>query len=92
MRPSLFQQVKTILTLTCDQSSRLVSDSQERELLRYERIALRLHMSSCKGCLRMRLHFNLLRVLAARLRSGKTPQSASLPRESRERIQRELDG
>lgn len=91
MRISLIQQVKTVLTLTCDQSSRLVSDSQERELHLHERVALRLHMASCKGCRRMRRHLSLMREIASRVRAGKAPQSASLSKEGRERIQQKLE-
>lgn len=80
-----------ILTLTCDQSSRLVSDSQERELELHERVALRLHMASCKGCRRMRVQFKQLHKIALRFRKGKTPQLAGLSKGSRERIQKKIE-
>lgn len=90
MLTSFIKRLKTVLMLSCDQSSRLVSDSQERGLLRHERLALWLHMLSCKGCRRMREQFCLLKQVAKRARSGEAPSASHLPAEGRERIEQGL--
>ncbi len=58
--------------------------------MRYERVALRLHMLSCRGCRRMRRQLSLLRQIAKRIRAGEAPQASRMPSEGRERIQQTL--
>ncbi len=50
----LFQAIKLILTLKCEQSARLVSDSLDRELGLAERWAVRGHHLGCRSCRRLR--------------------------------------
>lgn len=87
---SVFRKLKLILTLTCDQSTRLVSDSHERELQGYERAALKLHMQSCKRCRRMRVQFGFLSTIAKRLRSAAHLPAAKMPPETKQRISERL--
>ncbi|MHC4695762.1 MAG: anti-sigma factor family protein [Planctomycetota bacterium] len=53
--------LKLILTLTCEHSTRLVSQSLDGRLSRGERIAVRLHAISCRWCRRFARQINLLR-------------------------------
>ena len=87
---SVFQKLKMILTLTCDQSSRLVSDGYERELHAHERAALRCHMTTCVGCKRMRRQLNLLHRIAGRWRTRGSDPASSLSDEARKRIEDHL--
>jgi hypothetical protein len=50
-----------ILTLRCDQASRLISVSQEAPLNRVERWALYLHLLICRVCPRFRKQLKLMR-------------------------------
>ena len=47
---SLLSDMQKIFGLTCDQSSKLLSDGMERMLTRPERIGLRLHLWICRAC------------------------------------------
>ena len=86
--------IKRILTLTCEQSTRLVSESLDRDLPRGERWAVRLHALCCRSCRRYRRQILFLR--EAVRRGGREPDTgtpvagASLTQESRERIKRAL--
>jgi putative zinc finger protein len=66
-KTSLLAGVWKILTLKCDEATRLVSDGFERDLRPMERWALRMHLISCRPCRRMRAQFNLLHQAASRL-------------------------
>lgn len=57
------RKIKMILTLTCDESSRLASDDLERPLGLAERIALQMHVLICKSCRRFRRQIHLLHKL-----------------------------
>lgn len=46
----MFRRIYYILTLRCDEASRLISDSLDRKLTRVERVALRGHQFVCKFC------------------------------------------
>lgn len=52
---------KLILTLRCEQSTRLVSDSLDRELSFAERWAVRLHYVGCWSCRRFGKQMRQLR-------------------------------
>jgi len=62
----MLHDIKMVLTLSCDESSRLVSDRLERPLSRAERLALRLHLMVCARCRKFRRNLNLLRGLLRR--------------------------
>ena len=76
---SLLAGVWKILTLKCDESTRLVSDGFERELRPLERWALRMHMISCRPCRRMRAQFNLLHEAGSRLANPAYPDYDDRP-------------
>lgn len=60
---SILHDIKMVLSLSCDESSRLVSDGLERPLSRTERLALRLHLMVCHRCRKFRRNLKLLRTL-----------------------------
>ncbi len=47
--------------MNCKQATRLISDSQERELGIGERIVLKVHTSMCSGCHNFGQHMHTLR-------------------------------
>lgn len=53
--------IKLLLTLECEQSTHLVSDSLDRELSWVERWAVRLHAIGCWSCRRFGKQIRLLR-------------------------------
>ena len=57
------KRVLYILTLRCDESARLQSQAMDDELLGYERLALRMHLLSCRGCKRYRRYLRVFRSL-----------------------------
>lgn len=73
-----------ILTLPCEEASRLMSDGLDRELSTVERIALRAHLVSCRSCKRFRRH---LRVIDEAARSSRE----DMPMETRERIKKRVE-
>jgi len=52
--------------LTCKDASRLISQSQDRELSLSERLALRVHLAVCGACVRVTEQFDFLRKALAR--------------------------
>ena len=50
----LFKAIKLILTLNCQQSSRLISDSLDRERGWAEKLAVRGHHRGCRSCRKVR--------------------------------------
>ncbi len=79
-----------ILTLTCDESSRLVSDGFERGLTRTELAALRLHLLSCTGCKRMRRQLDFLHRLHQPSGPGLPTLKTALSPDARRRIEQAL--
>ena len=57
----------TILTLNCEQSSRLLSDCLDRDLSLSERIALRLHTAICRPCRHLRTEMDAIKSAAGRI-------------------------
>ena len=49
---NLLSAAKLMLSLKCDQSTRIVSESLDRELMFVEKWAVRLHYISCWSCRR----------------------------------------
>lgn len=85
--------VKRVLTLCCDESTRLVSESLDRELPFGERLAVRLHALSCRSCRRCKKQFVFLRqALVRRMREAERAVSAlpALSGEARARIKHAL--
>ena len=87
--------VLRILMLTCEESTRLVSESLDRELPRGERIAVRLHALICRSCRRLEVQLRSLRDV---VRSGlpddidRASSDLALSPEARERIHAALEG
>ena len=49
------------MNLSCQQASRLVSESMDRRLSRWERVSLRIHLVICSYCRRVRRQLDWLR-------------------------------
>jgi len=62
------RDILRILTLTCEQSALIASDSYERPLNWHERAALRTHLINCRWCRRVRKQLETLHVLNKRMR------------------------
>jgi hypothetical protein len=67
---SLRAAMKTILTLSCDKSAILLSDTFDRPLTRVERIALRLHLFICRNCRRFRHQIAFIHTAVHRATGG----------------------
>ena len=81
-----FKALKLLLTLHCDESSRLVSESLDRDLTFVERWAVRLHRIGCVSCRRLLRQLQLIREAA---RTAGKPQlfgNQQLPDVARQRI------
>jgi len=89
----MLKAVKLILTLKCEESTRLVSESRDRELPFAERWAVRLHAVSCRPC---RRYAKQLRFLASVLKryagdADVAPEiPAALSDDARNRIQQAI--
>jgi len=57
-----------VLTMRCDQASRLISHSQERQLNKPERWALSLHLLICRVCRKYRKQLTFMRSLLSKLK------------------------
>lgn len=90
----LFASLKRILTLTCEESTRLVSESLDRELPAGERWAVRLHALCCWSCRRYRRQILFLRDAIRRraidIGAAAPPAGPTLSPEARQRIQQAL--
>jgi hypothetical protein len=60
------RELRMMLSLSCEEASRLTSDALDRELSRGERWALRLHLLVCRGCRRLKQQLDLVRDLLHR--------------------------
>jgi predicted anti-sigma-YlaC factor YlaD len=67
--------------LKCIEATRLVSESQERELRLGERLPLRLHLMMCRGCRNAELQ---LAVLRRAMRTFARPAESSEPSNPRD--------
>ncbi len=63
---SLLRNIGMILSLSCDESSRLLSKELDRTLSCPERIALYIHLALCRPCRRFRRNLRLFRDLLHR--------------------------
>ena len=84
-----------ILTLVCEDSSRLVSDSLDRKLTWSEQLALTMHRMICWSCRRFHRQLAILREAARlhekRLVDGQATADARLSPEARQRIKRVIE-
>lgn len=79
---SVWRAVKLLLTLRCEESTRLISDAHERRLTAVERWAVRLHQLSCAYCRKVAQQLRLVDDAARATAS----HSAALPPAARRRI------
>lgn len=80
-----FSAAKLILTLRCEQSTHIVSESLDRDLSAVERWAVRLHYISCWSCRRFGKQIRHLRE-ALRLHPDRTAENATLSPDAMQRI------
>ncbi len=88
-----FSTIKLILTLACEESTRLVSESLDRDLPWGERWAVRLHAVCCRSCSGYRKQIELLREALRRYGSDTGSPAlagASLSADAREKMIRAL--
>ena len=83
---SFFSAFKLILTLKCEHSTHIVSQSLDRELPFAERWAVRLHNISCRSCRRFGKQIRQLRH-SLQLHPERTPNDAGLSTEALHRIE-----
>lgn len=88
MKRGFLKSVWFVLTLTCDDSSRLLSDAMDRDLTRFEKLALRMHNLSCKSCKRFTKQLGFLRKSAPS--AVIEDQNAGLPSEAKKRLKKTL--
>ncbi|MEJ2705386.1 MAG: hypothetical protein P8Z79_23345, partial [Sedimentisphaerales bacterium] len=63
MDRELLKNMLRILTLTCDQSAQLMSQSQEASLSKAERCALGFHLLICRSCRKYKKQLETLRAV-----------------------------
>lgn len=63
----ILKNIVFILTLRCDQASRLISNSQEAPLHKAERWALSFHLLICRMCRQYKKQLKLMRDILSRL-------------------------
>jgi hypothetical protein len=64
------------MTLSCKETSRLLSQREDRSLGLGERVALRVHLALCDGCRNASKQFRLLRLAMKNLsRDGEEEQA-----------------
>lgn len=59
------------MMLNCRESTRLMSEEQDRKLTTRERMALRFHNLMCSGCTNYRKHMGFIRCATRALREGR---------------------
>ncbi len=86
----VFSQLKYILTLRCDEASRLQSDELDRPLTRCERWALRMHEIICRNCYLFHKQLQMIRS-AASGSGGEAQDSPGLSDSAKAKIQAEME-
>ena len=76
---AFFSQIKLILTLKCGDAERFISDSLDRDLLWYERWALRGHHLCCVPCRQFAKQMRFVRDAFRRVAGGKSSIEPTLP-------------
>lgn len=88
------QKLRLILTIQCDQVSRLESESFERKLPWHEAWALRLHRLVCKSCRQFLRHLRIMHESFQRLsrvdENVAEPQPLELSPSAKERIRQRI--
>ena len=83
---SILRALKLLLTLRCDESSRLVSESLDRKLTFVEWCAVRLHRIGCVSCRRLLRQLELIRSAARTAGESGGIGGHELPDAARQRI------
>ena len=86
----MLRAVRLLLTLHCDESERLISQSLDTPLSGVERWAVRLHFISCRPCRGFRKQMEILRTATRRRAEAIQQSSLQIPADLRERIVRRL--
>ncbi|MCA9261898.1 MAG: hypothetical protein KDA61_21920 [Planctomycetales bacterium] len=86
---SLLKSLRQILYLNCEGAAHLLSDEQDRSLLRSERWALRMHLLVCAACRQYKKQVAVIGDAVRRLASQKEPLPAELEA-AKQRIARRL--
>ena len=86
------QSILKVFTLTCADAAKLLSASQDLDLTRAERIALRMHLLICKACRRYRRQLAFIQEAMRKPSASVEPDESgrSLSPEARERIKNSL--
>ena len=81
--------IRLLLTLTCHESTRLLSAAEDRKLTGVESWALRLHFIGCHSCRRFRVQLHHLRRIASCRQSSEVTEmigDGALSAAARQRI------
>lgn len=93
---SRLRTVWDLLNLPCEGMVHLASESLDRDLTRWERLALKSHLFYCRACRRYVLQLRLLRMAMRRLARGIETDDLlpgpGLPQPAREKIKNSLKG
>ena len=82
------RDVRMLVSLSCDEASRLASESLDRPLLGRERWALRWHTFVCRSCRRLMRQLETMRALLSNMSPSSQQQlREKLPRLSADRKQ-----
>jgi hypothetical protein len=81
-----------VLSLRCEEASRLSSESLDHALSSSDRLAWKLHLLICVSCRRYRRDILALRKISNGLAGAVDRPVATLPDDARERIKRALNG
>lgn len=91
---SMFSAIKLILTLKCEESTRLISQNFDADITRCEWMAVRMHALSCRSCRRFKKQILLLRDVLSQYSKSKalfaSLKNITLPPEAKQRIQKAL--
>lgn len=92
MKPKSSISIFQVLTLACNEASRLLSVREDRELTGLEKVGLRLHLMICRSCRCYQKFLRFLRLLISRQVLNFTEISGQwlLSNESRNRIQAKI--
>ena len=84
--------IKKMLTLNCEQASRLMSNQQDAELTGSERRALKLHLLICRACRRYKGQLEFMRKTFSSLRgkADAAPPELRISDEKRDDIKKTL--
>jgi predicted anti-sigma-YlaC factor YlaD len=78
-----------LLSVSCTEAARLISESQDAPLSLTDRVGLRLHLAICQHCRRYQRQIHLMRQVFSQYSDHLAP--TRLPEEARQQIIRELE-